>query len=84
MLRVQFTQNVWTRYQNRLLKPPGIEKDLSDTPNSELMFNCHLCGHYSDYDELQSHICSDHGADHVTDCDLCNAFLGKDIVENMG
>lgn len=79
--QVIFTQGVWTRFHSP--ETEALEDERPTVQPSGFLLICHVCGFKSQYEELQSHIASDHGADHVSDCNLCRSLISRNTVENM-
>lgn len=71
--RAQFTQSVWSRYQQAW--PDNSTTTDYAKIDEDIVFNCHLCQYGSNFKNLQSHISFSHGEDHAPSCDFCRTVL---------
>lgn len=68
--RIRFSSRVWAKFT----KAQGIKNEKPPKEDLDVSLNCHMCGQCFNYEDLLAHITNDHGADHLSDCDLCQVL----------
>lgn len=69
---IRFSTRVWAKFTKAEGKDEKVLKE-----DLEVSLNCHMCGQCFNYGDLLAHITNDHGADHLSDCDLCQVLANQ-------